>query len=449
MSHDEHGHEHHDNSAAAQQGCFYLLGFLIAVAAACVAPILLLTELGVGVAVPVITVFGEPIQKDVFTLPLLGDITNTFVALILVDIVVFFVAYNLRDLKEIPTGFQNGFEALFEFLYNQTKSIVGPRAKEVFPVVATLFLVVLTANWMKIIPGYESVGALHCAADDELVTMSGYSVTSPFGDTPTIFEDGGLEALEIPFIVFLNVTEPLDTGTSATEEGYEACEYKYLGYDEYAEYFYGSDGVIDLNAEAEESEGDEAVAAAPSEGEPGEGEGEEEHHIGPIGVTEEVLLAYEAADQDAGEVDNIVDNLVVAPFLRGASTDLNFTLALAVFAMFFVQFFGVQTLGLGYFTKFLNLPAVGNVGKNPMGVMDFVVGILEILSEFSKIISFAFRLFGVMFAGGILLIVALFLAGSVVPVAVLGLEIFVGLIQAYVFFILPLVLINIAMQSHH
>ena len=141
--------------------------------------------------------------------------------------------------------------------------------------------------------------------------------------------------------------------------------------------------------------------------------------------------------------------MVVAPFFRGASTDLNFTMAMAVFAMFWVQFFGIQKLGLGYFSKFINLPAIGNAGKNPMGIMDFVVGFLEIISEIAKIVSFTFRLFGAMFAGGILLVVATFLAAIMLPGAVIALELFVGMIQAYVFFILPLALIKLATQAHH
>lgn len=395
---DEHGHNHHDDAGvngAAGQGCVYLLATIAFVAVACIGPVLLTFALGIGAAVPVITVFGEPLDEGSF----LGDIPNTMWALLIVDLIIILIAYNLRNLQQIPSGFQNGFELVFEYLYNQTKTIVGAAdARKVFPVIATLFLVVLVANVTKIIPGYESVGLLHCAKDSELVTMSGY----PVHGVPTIFEEGGQEAHEAPFITFLKVDEPFNSGTSATELGYEACEYKYLGYDKYEHEF------DELNEE----------------------------------------LQHEAEENGEENVTNVIDNLVVAPFFRGASTDLNFTFALAVFAVFFIQYFGVQALGFSYFTKFVNLPAIGNVAQNPIGAMDFVVGILEILSELSKILSFAFRLFGVMFAGGILLIVALFLAGSIVPVAVLGLELFVGLIQAYVFFILPLVLIKIA-SSHH
>lgn len=391
---DEHGHEHHDDAGVnpdAMRGLTYLLAIIAFIGIACVGPIVLFTSIGIAPAVPVITVFGEPLDKGTF----LGDIPNTIWALLLVDVVIVLIAYSLRNLQEIPSGFQNGFEMVFGFLYNQTKNVVGAAdAKKVFPVVSTLFLVVLVANWMKIIPGYESVGVLHCAASDELVTMAGY----PIHGVPTIFEDGGQEAHDVPFVSFLKVDSSFNAGTRATELGYEACEYKYLGYDKY------------------EHEFDE--------------------------VNEE--LQHEAELNGEDNVNNVIDNLVIAPFFRGASTDLNFTFAMSVFAMFFVQYFGIQKLGLSYFAKFMNLPALGK-GK----AMDFVVGLLEIISELSKVLSFSFRLFGVMFAGGILLIVVLFLAGSVIPVAVLALELFVGVIQAYVLFILPLSLIKIAMTAHH
>ena len=128
-----------------------------------------------------------------------------------------------------------------------------------------------------------------------------------------------------------------------------------------------------------------------------------------------------------------------APLIRGGTADLNTTLALALFAVFSVQFYGYKALGLKYFTKFLNF-------SNPI---NFFVGILDLLSEFSRVISFAFRLFGNIFAGEVLLAVIAFLVPLVAPLPFLGLEIFVGFIQALVFATLTLVFINIATISEH
>ena len=94
------------------------------------------------------------------------------------------------------------------------------------------------------------------------------------------------------------------------------------------------------------------------------------------------------------------------------------------------------------------MPALGNAGKNPMGIMDFGVGILEIISELSKIISFSFRLLANIFAGQILLFVIPFLVATMLPGAIYGLELFVGVIQAFVFFMLTLVFSKLAMEGH-
>jgi len=71
------------------------------------------------------------------------------------------------------------------------------------------------------------------------------------------------------------------------------------------------------------------------------------------------------------------------------------------------------------------------------------------MTEFSKIMSFAFRLFGNIFAGEVLLAVIAFLVPLFASLPFLGLEIFVGLIQALVFSTLTLVFINIATVEHH
>jgi len=83
-----------------------------------------------------------------------------------------------------------------------------------------------------------------------------------------------------------------------------------------------------------------------------------------------------------------------------------------------------------------------------MGLMDFAVGLLEIVSELSRIISFGFRLFGNLFAGQVLLFVIPFLAGALLPLAIYGFEMFVGVIQAFVFGMLLLVFSAMATIEH-
>jgi F-type H+-transporting ATPase subunit a len=127
------------------------------------------------------------------------------------------------------------------------------------------------------------------------------------------------------------------------------------------------------------------------------------------------------------------------PLFRGGTADLNSTLGIAIFAVFMIQVEGYRSLGAKYFKKFFDL-------SNPMNLF---VSFLELISEISKIMSFAFRLFGNIFAGEVLLAVIAFLFPLFLPLPFIGLEIFVGFIQALVFATLTLVFINIATIDHH
>ncbi len=132
------------------------------------------------------------------------------------------------------------------------------------------------------------------------------------------------------------------------------------------------------------------------------------------------------------------------PLFRVASTDLNFTLALALVSVLMTQVIGLRAQGGHYIEKFLNFRALL---RGPMGALDFAVGLLEIVSELSKILSFSFRLFGNIFAGSVLL----FVMGALAPpilFAFYGLELFVGLIQAFVFGMLTMVFMAQATQHH-
>jgi len=153
------------------------------------------------------------------------------------------------------------------------------------------------------------------------------------------------------------------------------------------------------------------------------------------------------------------------PLLRSANADLNTTLALAIVSVVATQYFGLSTLHLSYLAKFFNFSKLKNVflallGRRPrpggmqlaldflLGVVDGFVGILELISEFIKIVSFSFRLFGNIFAGEVLLIVMGFLAAFVAPLLFMGLELFVGFVQALIFAMLSLIFFMMA-TAHH
>jgi F-type H+-transporting ATPase subunit a len=156
--------------------------------------------------------------------------------------------------------------------------------------------------------------------------------------------------------------------------------------------------------------------------------------------------------EHAGENE---EGFELIPFFRSPSTDLTFTLGIALTAMVMVQVFGVRANGLGYFTKFFNFgPFLKMWVKRDLNAFDVIlpfidifVGILELISEFAKIISFSFRLLGAMFGGAILVIVM----GTLLPPITFGmyfLEIFFGVIQALVFGMLTLVFVTVATQAH-
>jgi F-type H+-transporting ATPase subunit a len=152
----------------------------------------------------------------------------------------------------------------------------------------------------------------------------------------------------------------------------------------------------------------------------------------------------------------------IIPILRSPSTDLNFTIALALISVALTQYYGIRANGLlKYGSKFVNVGGIakfvrisqgkekGNaMGALFMGLIDFYMGIVELISEFAKIISFSFRLFGNIFAGEVLLLVIPYLLSFLVPLPFLALETFVGLIQAFIFAVLTLAFFSMAVIPH-
>jgi len=127
------------------------------------------------------------------------------------------------------------------------------------------------------------------------------------------------------------------------------------------------------------------------------------------------------------------------PLLRAGTADLNMTLTFGFMSIFMVQYYSVRYLGWGkYLKKFFNF-------ANPINAF---VGILELISEVSKAISFSFRLFGNIFAGEVLLTVIAFLVPVLASFPFLLFEFFVGFIQALVFSMLSSIFISVAIADH-
>lgn len=148
--------------------------------------------------------------------------------------------------------------------------------------------------------------------------------------------------------------------------------------------------------------------------------------------------------------------------LRGANTDINIPLALALVSFVVVEYWGLSTLGIGkYLKKFFNFKPVGSAikkiftGKIGPGfsslfnaIINTFIGLLELLLEFVRIISFTFRLFGNMTGGEILLLMITFLLPFIIGIVFYGLELLVGFVQALIFAGLTLSFAAIAVTPH-
>jgi len=144
----------------------------------------------------------------------------------------------------------------------------------------------------------------------------------------------------------------------------------------------------------------------------------------------------------------------IVPLLRPAASDLNLTLALALFVVIASHVLGLTTLGpVEHLSKFVNVRGIFRAFKSgPMAVMiatiEFGVGLLEIVSEFAKVLSLSLRLFGNVFAGEVLLTVMLGIFAYALPVPFLFMELLVGAIQATVFAMLTLAYFTLMTETH-
>lgn len=142
------------------------------------------------------------------------------------------------------------------------------------------------------------------------------------------------------------------------------------------------------------------------------------------------------------------------PLFRSAAADLNLTLAIAVFAVVTSHIIGFRAIGFtNHVSKFFNVRGIWrSFSKGPIAmivaVIEFGVGLIEIVSELAKVVSLSLRLFGNVFAGEVLMTVMLGLFSYVLPIPFIFLEILVGVVQATVFAMLTLAYLTVATTSH-
>ena len=284
-------------------------------------------------------------------------ITNTMVttwAAIVIVLVLGFMASRRASL--VPGGLQNVFEVIIEYFERVGNGLAGKRSLTYIPLVISIFLFIVIANWMGILPGFGTIGWIE-----------------------------------------------------STEE--------------YIHHLEEDKGHPDLTkVEVSVFDGSGAVGV-----------------LG-FGSVDETITAAEWEEWSHGPESEGKQSGVLVPFLRAANTDVNTTLAIALVAMFFVHFWALRELGvLSHLGKYMNFR---------QGPIWFAVGLLEIISEVARIISFTFRLFGNIFAGEVLLVAMAFLIPLIGVLPFMGLELFVGLIQAFIFSMLTLVFAAVASAAH-
>ena len=286
-------------------------------------------------------------------------ISNSLLATWVVMLLLFVWAWRVSStISLVPGRLQSITELIIGGLYDFFAAIAGHHITKFFPLVASLFIFIMSANWFGLLPGVGTVGLFHTPVKEEVSVQP--------------------ETTEKEATYIQKVAEPTKEGASANEV------------------------VADTKTHSPSDE------IAKTE-------------------TAETVTAVEEQKEEKPEF---------IPLLRASNADLNTTLALAIIAVLAIQYFGFSVLGVHYGQKFLNF-------KDPI---QFVLGILESISELSRIISFAFRLFGNIFAGEVLLAVMAFLMPFIVPLPFLLMELFVGFIQALVFSMLTTVFLNLAVS---
>jgi F-type H+-transporting ATPase subunit a len=150
--------------------------------------------------------------------------------------------------------------------------------------------------------------------------------------------------------------------------------------------------------------------------------------------------------------------IAFVPFFRSGMADLNMTLALALMVIVATHIVGVLWTGAWrHLNRFVPVNLLLEIPRklkekdftvlfvNPI---KFFVGLIEVVGELAKAASLSLRLFGNVLAGEILLAVMASIFAFVTPIPFLFLELFVGLIQAFIFAILSLVFLNMMSHSH-
>jgi F0F1-type ATP synthase membrane subunit a len=365
------------------------------------------------------------------------NISNTLIASwTVMAIIIALSIIATRSLQVVPSGVQNFVEAVIAFLVGQVEEIAGEKnGRKFFMVVATIFIYVIVNNWFGLMPFFNAIGKT------EDVNHHVFEEIYEHAHDDKVYEKREHHAAWL--MENTGAMTVARSGAKAVKFEIHAGDSAAVATDRYiiflAEEFTGFEGPE--NHEAAPAEADVRAALAALEADPDAPKvhlAEEGHGDGHAGDSGHHAIPSAALGIDVEHVEFPGKKLgLVIPYFRSAFSDVNNTLALGIVAFLCIEFWGFQALGFGYLKKFFNLN----------GIMSFV-GILELLSEFIRIISFAFRLFGNIFAGEVLILMLTFLMPFLFVDIIYGLELFVGFIQASVFAMLTLVFAVGAVEHH-
>ncbi len=357
------------------------------------------------------------------------NVTNTLLtSWIVMALLIILSLFATRSMKLIPGGLQNFVEASIGFLVSQIEEIAGEKnGRRFFMVVATIFLYIIFNNWFGLMPFFNAIGKTEDINHKVVETITTQQESGqPFADAKKIaawkMDNAGGITLVKPHAKAVDFDIAAGwSAARATDEYVLFLAEKYTSYRRPADDAGAGPSKDDVVAARAALDADPKAPKLTIEADGHGGEGLESESLGQISN-----ITFPGKKLG-----------LVIPYFRGAFSDLNNTLALGIIAFVCIEFWGFQALGVGYLKKFFNLNGINSF-----------VGVLELLSEFIRIISFTFRLFGNIFAGEVLILMLTFLMPFLFVDIIYGLELFVGFIQATVFALLTLVFATMAVEHH-
>ncbi len=396
---------------------------------------------------------GEPVFLTDGPFP----ITNTLIASwVTIVVATLFAFAATRKMKIIPGRLQGLVEMAMEGLINFIESVAGHKnGRRFLPVIATIFIFVMFNAYLALLPIYGP--GIHVTVEKKITT-----------------EDEGtvVELLVHPIVEEKDEVVALIETADGTREEVKApageLEYSVSVGDSVSE---GQPVAIMMGTTENVTEVTAPVAGTVAKLTLHRRIEENEQPIAKIATEESGVITVNSPENKLGELEYDVavgqsvsadDQIAVLtskpPFLRSASTDINMTLAMALIAVLFIELMGLTGRGFKhYISEYINVgelfrglklffkgKIVDGLMASVTGVINVIIGGLEFVSHMTRMISFAFRLFGNMTAGEILVLSATFLIPWIMAMPFYGLELLIGFIQALIFGGLTLVFASIA-----